>query len=64
MKAAQAKDQELTVCLIDKGSAIGSHILSGNVFEPRALTELFPDWKNMDECPVGKTPVQSEAFYW
>ena len=33
--------------MIEKGSHIGAHILSGNVFEPRALNELFPDWKEM-----------------
>ena len=40
--------EELEVCLLEKGSHIGAHILSGNVFEPHALDELFPDWKNMD----------------
>ena len=64
MKEAKKQDKELSVCLIDKGSAIGSHILSGNVFEPRALTELFPDWKTMEGCPVPGTAVESEAFYW
>lgn len=39
-------DVNLTVCLLEKGSEIGAHILSGNVFEPRALTELLPDWKD------------------
>ena len=37
----------MEVCVIEKGSHIGAHILSGNVFEPRALNELFPDWKEM-----------------
>jgi len=36
-------DKDLSVCLVDKGSEIGAHILSGNVFEPKALHELFPD---------------------
>ena len=36
---------DLNVCLLEKGADIGAHILSGAVFEPRALTELFPDWK-------------------
>lgn len=35
----------ITVCVLEKGAAIGSHLLSGAVFEPRALNELFPDWK-------------------
>lgn len=38
-------DSTISVCLLEKGSEIGAHILSGNVFEPRALQELFPDWK-------------------
>lgn len=37
----------MEVCLIEKGSHIGAHILSGNVFEPRALYELFPNWKEL-----------------
>jgi electron-transferring-flavoprotein dehydrogenase len=37
----------MEVCLIEKGSHIGAHILSGNVFEPRALNELFPNWKEL-----------------
>lgn len=42
---AKERQEDVSVCLIDKGSEIGSHILSGNVFEPRALDELFPNWK-------------------
>ena len=42
---AAEKNAELSVCLIEKGSEIGAHILSGNCFEPRALDELIPDWK-------------------
>ena len=42
---------DLEVCLIEKGSYIGAHILSGNIFEPRALNELFPNWKEM-EAPL------------
>jgi electron-transferring-flavoprotein dehydrogenase len=45
----------MEVCVIEKGSHIGAHILSGNVFEPKALNELFPDWKEMGaplECEV------------
>ena len=37
--------RDVSVCLIEKGSEIGAHILSGAVFEPRALTELIPDWR-------------------
>ena len=44
---AQEKQQEQTICVVEKGSEVGAHILSGAVFEPRALNELFPDWKNL-----------------
>ena len=45
MQQAQEKEQELMVCVVEKGSEVGAHILSGAVFEPRSLSELFPDWK-------------------
>lgn len=38
-------NENLSVCIVEKGSEVGAHILSGAVFEPRALAELFPDWK-------------------
>ncbi|MBR0564962.1 electron transfer flavoprotein-ubiquinone oxidoreductase [Azoarcus sp. L1K30] len=42
---AEARGQDISVCLIEKGAEIGAHILSGAVMDPRAITELFPDWK-------------------
>ncbi|RUO61366.1 electron transfer flavoprotein-ubiquinone oxidoreductase [Pseudidiomarina marina] len=42
---AQESNQELMICVVEKGSEVGAHILSGAVFEPRALNELIPDWK-------------------
>src|SRR5512135_2114484 len=42
---AAAAGSGLAVCVVEKGSEVGAHILSGAVFEPRALDELFPDWK-------------------
>lgn len=42
---AAAAGKEVSVCVIEKGHEVGAHILSGNVFEPRALDELIPDWK-------------------
>ena len=53
---------DLTVCVLEKGSEIGAHILSGNVFETRALDELIPDWKEKG-APLN-TPVKSEKFYF
>jgi len=52
--------KDFSVCLLEKGSEIGAHILSGAVLDPRALNELFPDWKTQD-TPI-KTPVTSEKF--
>src|SRR5690606_25285768 len=51
---------EATVCVLEKGSEIGAHILSGAVFDPRALTELFPDWKERG-APLD-TPVTEDRF--
>ena len=44
---AAAKGVEIGVCVLEKGSEIGAHILSGAVMDPRALNELIPDWKGM-----------------
>ena len=44
---AAEKGQEIGVCLIEKAAEIGGHILSGAIMDPRALSELFPDWKSM-----------------
>ena len=54
-------NSELNICIVEKASEVGGHILSGNVFETRALDELLPDWKNMDGCPI-KTKVTKEKF--
>ncbi len=51
---------DFSVCVIEKGSEVGAHILSGAVLEPRALNELFPDWKEMG-APLN-TPVTDEQF--
>ena len=44
---AQEKGGELTVCVLEKGSEVGAHILSGAVMDPRAITELFPNWQEL-----------------
>ncbi len=51
---------DTNVCVLEKGSEVGAHILSGNVFETRALDELFPDWRKKDS-PI-KTKVTKEKF--
>jgi len=61
MQLAQEKEQELMVCVVEKGSEVGAHILSGAVFEPRALNELFPDWKEKG-APLN-TAVTNDDIY-
>jgi electron-transferring-flavoprotein dehydrogenase len=53
-------DSNLNICILEKGAEVGSHILSGNVFETRALDELIPNWKE-EKTPI-KTKVSSEKF--
>ena len=57
---AQEKGVELGVCVLEKGSEIGAHILSGAVMDPRALTELIPDWKEKG-APL-TVPVTEDRF--
>jgi len=57
---AAEKGTDIGVCLIEKGSEIGSHILSGAVMDPRALNELIPDWKEKD-APLN-APVTEDRF--
>ncbi len=56
----QEQGQELEVCVVEKGSEIGAHILSGAVIEPRALNELLPDWQAQG-APLN-TPAQDDNF--
>ena len=51
---------EINVCVLEKAAEIGAHILSGNVFETRALDELIPNWKDL-KSPI-KTKVTKEKF--
>ena len=55
-------DAELTVCVLEKGSEIGAHILSGAVMEPTALNELIPDWAEQG-APLN-TPVAKDRFMY
>lgn len=57
---AKEKQQEISICLIDKGIEIGANILSGAVIEPRALNELIPDWQARQ--PPELTPVTEDQF--
>lgn len=62
MQLAQAQSRETTVCVVEKGSEVGAHILSGAVLEPKALDELFPDWKERG-APLN-TAVTHDTFYF
>jgi electron-transferring-flavoprotein dehydrogenase len=57
---AAAKGTEMSVCVLEKGSEIGAHILSGAVMDPRALNELLPDWQAQG-APL-KAPVSEDRF--
>jgi electron-transferring-flavoprotein dehydrogenase len=57
---AQEKGRDVAVCVIEKGSEIGAHILSGAVLEPRALAELYPNWKELG-APLN-TPATEDRF--
>lgn len=58
----QQNDVDFSVCVIEKGSEVGAHILSGAVFEPRALSELLPDWKGRG-APL-ETPCKQDKFMY
>jgi len=62
MQLAAEQSREVTVCVVEKGSEVGAHILSGAVVEPRALDELFPDWKAQG-APMG-VPVTGDKFFF
>ena len=57
---AEKKGHEISVCVLEKGSEPGAHILSGAVMDPRAMNELFPDWKERG-APLN-TPVTEDRF--
>ena len=57
---AAAAGQEFSVVVLEKGSELGAHILSGAVMDPRALNELFPDWQQKD-APLN-APVTEDRF--
>ena len=59
---AEESGQEISVCVLEKGSEVGAHILSGAVIESRALDELIPDWK--DKGAPLNVPVKNEKFFY
>jgi len=59
---AQEQNHDISVCVLEKGSEIGAHILSGAVVDPKALDELIPDWRELG-CPLADVPV-TENHHW
>ncbi|MBC6904843.1 electron transfer flavoprotein-ubiquinone oxidoreductase [Saccharophagus sp. K07] len=55
-------NSDISVCVVEKGSEVGAHIVSGAVFDPNALQELFPDWRER-QAPV-KTAVTADHILW
>ena len=53
---------DLSVCILEKGSEVGAHILSGAVVDPKALDELLPDWRDQG-CPMAEVPV-TDNWHW
>ena len=53
---------DLSVCILEKGSEVGAHILSGAVFDPKAIDELLPDWRD-NGCPMADVAV-TENHHW
>ncbi|MCU6452700.1 electron transfer flavoprotein-ubiquinone oxidoreductase [Sphingomonas sp. A2-49] len=60
-QVAAEQGADLSVCVLEKGSEVGAHILSGAVIDPRSLDELLPDWR--DDCPLAEVPV-TENLHW
>ncbi len=54
---------DYSICLLEKGSEIGAHILSGNVFQPNALDELIPNWKELN-APLNVPVKKDKIFYF
>ena len=61
-KDKKRRTKDLSVCVVEKGSEVGAHILSGAVIETKALDELIPDWKTKD-CPL-KTKANDDKFLY
>ena len=62
MQLAEIDGRELNIVVVEKGSEIGAHILSGNVFEPRGLQELYPDWKERG-APLSAAVTGDDIHY-
>ncbi len=63
MQLAKKHEQEISVVVLEKGSEVGAHILSGAVFEPHALDELFPNWKEQ-QAPINTSVTHDEIYFY
>ena len=63
MQLAQEHNKEISVVVLEKSSEVGAHILSGAVIEPRALSELFPDWQERG-APLNTPVTRDEVFFY
>ncbi len=59
---AAEREADISVCVLEKGSEVGAHILSGAVIDPQSLDELLPDWRDAG-CPLAEVPV-TENLHW
>ncbi|MFK8022012.1 MAG: electron transfer flavoprotein-ubiquinone oxidoreductase [Pseudomonadales bacterium] len=59
---AQEAEKELTICVVEKGSEVGAHILSGAVMDPKAMAELYPDWKERG-APLTTEVSEDKVFF-
>ncbi|MGV3730365.1 MAG: electron transfer flavoprotein-ubiquinone oxidoreductase [Sphingopyxis sp.] len=59
---ANEAGSELSVCILEKGSEVGAHILSGAVIDPKSLDELLPEWRTMG-CPLAEVPVNDNQHW-
>src|SRR3546814_10082175 len=59
---ANEAGSELSVCILEKGSEVGAHILSGAVIDPKALDELLPEWRDQG-CPLAEVPVNDNQHW-
>lgn len=59
---AQTAEQDISICVVEKGSEVGAHILSGAVLDPRSIQELFPDWKTMG-APLDVPVTQDKVLF-
>ena len=63
MQLAQENETEISVVVLEKGSEVGAHILSGAILEPKALNELFPDWKEKG-APLNTEVTGDEMHFY